>query len=95
MVEEAPWYWTDEMQEDYDKIIRHCGETIDIGKGLEGNWMKLAYEKPPEDFLGRIFWTLRIIFQLLISKFTFAAAIGAFFADKLFNALKQQIPVRR
>lgn len=60
---------------EYFELVKH-------GEGLYGSWTKLAFQKPPKDILGRILWSFGIIGQLIISIFTFPAALGAFLLEE-------------
>jgi len=55
---------------------------IEHGGGLFDTWTQLAYKKPPEDLFGRIFWSAGVLGQLIISTFTFPAALGAFLLEE-------------
>jgi endonuclease YncB( thermonuclease family) len=52
------------------------------GGGLFDTWTGLAYQEPPKDLFGRIFWSLGVLGQLVISFFTFPAALGAFLLEE-------------
>ena len=60
---------------EYFELVKH-------GEGLYGSWAKLAFQKPPKDILGRILWSFGIIGQLIVSIFTFPAALGAFLLEE-------------
>lgn len=57
-------------------------ETTDAGVDLYDAWVGLAYQKPPEDIFGKIFWFAGVLSQLVISLFTFPAALGAFLLEE-------------
>jgi len=59
---------------------------MDHGGGLTDTWMKLAYQKPPEDFWGRLLWTAGTLGQLVLSLFTFPAALGVFMLEESIQA---------
>jgi len=56
-------------------LMEHAG-------GLYATWTDLAYEEPPEDLLGRIIWSAGVIGQLIVSTFTFPAALGSFLLEE-------------
>ena len=82
MPDDNPYNWTPEMQARYDSIQLHCSEAIDLGKGLDTEWVKLVYKDPPEDLWGRIWWYGRVVTQMILSVFTFPAALGAFLLEE-------------
>ena len=72
-----------EQAEKQRKDIQDAGNAlITHGTGLYETWVKLAYQKPPEDFFGRLLWTAGVIGQLVLSIFTFPAALGAFLLEE-------------
>lgn len=60
---------------EYFEIAKH-------GEGLYEAWTKLAFQEPPDDILGRILWSAGVLSQLIISLFTFPAALGAFLLEE-------------
>ena len=52
------------------------------GGGLFDTWTQLAYKEPPKDLFGRIFWSLGVLGQLVISVFTFPCALAAFLLEE-------------
>jgi endonuclease YncB( thermonuclease family) len=52
------------------------------GEGLYETWTSLAYQDPPKDMFGRILWSFGVLGQLLISTFTFPAALGCFLLEE-------------
>ena len=60
---------------EYFELVKH-------GEGLYESWTKLAFQKPPTDILGRILWSAGIMGQLVVSLFTFPAALGAFLLEE-------------
>ncbi len=79
----AELFWTKEGFEEDQR--RRVGASLDIvkhGEGLYETWTKLALQKPPEDIIGRIIWSLGVMGQLVISIFTFPAALGAFLLEE-------------
>jgi len=79
---DPPWKWDEAKQERYDSIQRHCSEAIDIQAGLEEEWVKVAYKKPPEDLWGRIWWYGRVLTQMILATFTLPAALGGFLLEE-------------
>ena len=62
-------------QEITKQIIQHGG-------GLFDTWTQLAYQPPPTDIWGRLLWSIGVMGQLIISLFTFPAALGAFLLEE-------------
>jgi len=61
--------------EEYFELQKH-------GQALYEAWTGLAFQEPPEDILGRILWSAGILGQLVVSLFTFPAALGAFMLEE-------------
>ena len=68
--------------EQYDGPPDYYNELVKHGTGLHETWTGLAYQEPPDDILGRIFWSLGVLGQLIISIFTFPAALGCFLLEE-------------
>lgn len=64
----------------------HGKDLMEHGEGLFGAWTNLAFQEPPEDLIGRIFWSAGILGQLIISVFTFPAALGSFLLEESVQA---------
>jgi len=60
---------------EYFELMKH-------GEGLFESWTSLAFQEPPDDILGRILWSAGILGQLVVSLFTFPAALGAFLLEE-------------
>jgi len=70
------WSWDVNVNQPiYNAITEH-------GEGLFDTWTKLAYQEPPKDIFGRILWSFGVMGQLLLSIFTFPAALGAFLMEE-------------
>lgn len=79
----AELFWTEEgLKQDREAREKAGQEIIKHGIGLHDEWTGLAYHKPPEDILGRILWTGGVLGQLVISLFTFPAALGCFLLEE-------------
>lgn len=79
----AELFWTEEgLKQDREEREKAGQEIIKHGVGLHYTWTELAYQKPPEDILGRIIWTFGVLGQLIISLFTFPAALGCFLLEE-------------
>lgn len=63
-------------------IMETAHALIDDGEGLADTWTSLAFQEPPDDFFGRILWSLGLIGQLIISFFTFPAALALFLLEE-------------
>ena len=50
--------------------------------GLYDTCTDLAYQDPPEGLLDRIFWSLGVFFQVVISTATFPAALASFLLEE-------------
>jgi len=57
-------------------------ELIKHGEGLFETWVGLAFQDPPEDFLGRVIWTIGLWGQMTLSIATFPAALAAFLLEE-------------
>ena len=57
-------------------------DLITHGTGMFDVWTNLAFEEPPEDILGRILWSAGVLGQLILSLFTFPAALAAFLLEE-------------
>jgi endonuclease YncB( thermonuclease family) len=58
------------------------GFLMEHGEGLHRTWVELAYQEPPQDLLGRILWSAGVLGQLVISLFTFSAALACFLLEE-------------
>lgn len=52
------------------------------GSGLLDAWTSLSFRKEPDDIVGKIVWWAGLFSQLIISSFTFPAAIAAFLMEE-------------
>jgi endonuclease YncB( thermonuclease family) len=59
-----------------------ASQIIGHGIGLTDTWTGLAYQKEPEDLIGKITWWAGVISQLIISTITFPAAIASFLLEE-------------
>lgn len=59
-----------------------ASQVIAHGQGLAETWTGLAYQKEPEPLFDKIVWWAGVISQLVISTFTFPAALGAFLLEE-------------
>ena len=53
-----------------------------IGPKLYDTWTQLAYKKPPGNILGQILWFFGVMGQIMISLFTFPAAMASFLMEE-------------
>ena len=72
------WMLKEHMQE----TIGRAYALVEHGIGLYNTWTKLAFSEPPKDIIGRIIWTLGVLGQLILSAFTFPAAIASFLMEE-------------
>ena len=77
-----PYNFTPEADAKRKKSIDDAKELLSIGGDMFETWTSLAYQKPPNDILGRILWSAGVLGQLIISVFTFPAALGAFLLEE-------------
>lgn len=70
---DIPWYRDDELKA---KLMTNAG------KNLNDHWINLAYEKPPDDLLGKIGWYAGIGAQLIISMATFPVGLAGFILEE-------------
>ena len=73
MTDRIPWYRDDELKAEL---------MMNAGKNLTDHWINLAYEKPPDDLLGKIGWYAGIGAQLIISMFTFPVGLAGFILEE-------------
>lgn len=71
-----------QLQQEEDNKREKSEEIMEEGSDIYSRWVHTITRKPPEDFLGRIFWTLGVIEQTMISMETFPAAIGCFLMEE-------------
>ena len=57
-------------------------ELMNEGTSIGATWTKLAYQKPPDDWFGKLIHTAGVIGQVLLSWATFPAAMGAFLMEE-------------
>ena len=57
-------------------------EIIIDGEKLFESWTQLSMQPPPDDLFGRILWSAGVLGQLVISLFTFPAALAAFLLEE-------------
>ena len=60
---------------------------MEHGSGMLDTWTGLTYRKEPDDLIGKIVWWGGMFGQLVISVFTFPAALGAFLMEESAQAL--------
>ena len=57
-------------------------QIIQHGIGLSDTWTGLAFQKEPEDIVGKITWWAGVISQLIVSTITFPAALASFLLEE-------------
>jgi len=71
----------DREAEMHEELMKFLG-LMEAGSEDVFTWTNLTYHRPPEDLLGRIFWSFGVLAQLVISWLTFPAAIGSFLMEE-------------
>lgn len=56
------------------------------GEGLFETWRDLAYQKPPDDIIGKTVWFFGVIGQMIMSAMMFPASLGAFLTEETVQA---------
>lgn len=78
--------WWDEWmhwREDNKKKDAEITEDLLVhGTGLYDTWINLAFQDPPDDFIGRIIWAIGLWGQMTLSIATFPAALAAFLLEE-------------
>lgn len=62
--------------------IQKYNAIIFDGENFADNWSKLAFTEPPEGFFERIWWSVSVLAQLVLSTMTFPAALAAFLLEE-------------
>jgi len=65
-----------------ETAIEDAKELIDAGGELAETWWQMPFMEPPDGIIDRIIWTLGVFAQLIISVFTFPAAMAAFLLEE-------------
>ena len=68
-------------------LILKSNDLIKAGTDLHQSWTDLSLIEPPKDMLGRILWSFGVLGQLILSLFTFPAALGAFLLEEAVQSM--------
>ena len=68
--------------QDWPPRVREGSLVAEHGAGMFEAWVGLAFMDPPEDFFGRLLWTMGVVGQLIISTISFPAALGSFLLEE-------------
>ena len=72
----------EQMRQDREKVLKTANAVIFDGAKFADNWSKLAFEPPPDGFFERIWWSISVLGQLILSGMTFPAALGSFLMEE-------------